>query len=113
MVSTSLQPKHWLQMSTLLSWQLRALSALLKQEGQGGNLLPAPPRASLTLNVPLSKAQLAQELAQDTGLADIRQLTGEQWGRSLSEAATNFCLSHLACVSGLHPAPEAQGPFAS
>lgn len=72
-----------------------------------------PSRASLTLNVPLSRAQLAQELAQDTGLADNRQLTGEQCGRPLSQADTNFCLPHLACVSGLHQPRKPRAPLSA
>jgi hypothetical protein len=72
-----------------------------------------PSRASLTLNVPLSGAQLSQELAQNTGLEDIGQLTGEQSGGSLSQADTNSSLLYLTFVSGLYPAPEAWGRFAS
>lgn len=116
MVSTNLQPTKTLtpNVPAHVMAPANSLSLCSSQAGRPGRqLLPMPSRASLTLNVPLSRAQLSQELAQDTGLADIRQLTGEQSGRSLSQAATSSCLPHLACVSRLHPAPEAQGPFAS
>lgn len=63
--------------------------------------------ASLTLNVPLARAQLSQELACDTDLADTMHWTGGQSCRSLSEAAS----SSLACVPGSHLALGAGGPF--
>lgn len=63
--------------------------------------------ASLTLNVPLARAQLSQELACDTDLADTMHLTGGQSRRSLSEAAS----SSLACLPGSRPALGAGGPF--
>lgn len=49
---------------------LPAQNLRTKQESHESNLLLMSFRASLTLNVPLARAQLSQELACDTDLAD-------------------------------------------
>lgn len=67
--------------------------------------------ASLTLNVPLVKAQLSQELACDTDLADAMQLTGGQSCRSLSEAATNSCIFQSGLRARILFGPGRWGPL--